>query len=87
MFDNDFIKYLIKLKKNTFKIIKKSLITFYEETLISYLLRPYVPGDPRSCQMDGRTISTNIGFCFNRTYKRRLDGMSGRTLRWFCQPW
>ena len=33
MFDNDFIKYLIKLKKNTFKIIKKSLITFYEETL------------------------------------------------------
>ncbi|RVW75018.1 hypothetical protein CK203_053682 [Vitis vinifera] len=24
------------------------------------LLRPHVPGDPRSCQMDGRTISTNI---------------------------
>ncbi|RVW70748.1 Protein strictosidine synthase-like 5 [Vitis vinifera] len=25
------------------------------------VLRPRVPGDPRSCQMDGRTISTNIG--------------------------
>ena len=24
------------------------------------LLRPRVPNDPRSCQMDGRTISTNI---------------------------
>ena len=23
------------------------------------MLRPCVPGDPRSCQMDGRTISTN----------------------------
>ena len=24
------------------------------------MLRPHVLGDPRSCQMDGRTISTNI---------------------------
>ena len=24
------------------------------------MLRPRVPSDPRSCQMDGRTISTNI---------------------------
>ena len=24
------------------------------------MLRPRVPGDPRSCQIDGRTISTNI---------------------------
>ncbi|RVW87333.1 G-type lectin S-receptor-like serine/threonine-protein kinase CES101 [Vitis vinifera] len=27
------------------------------------MLRPRVPGDPRGCQMDGRTISTNIGGC------------------------
>ena len=27
----------------------------------SYLLRPHVAGGPRSCQMDGRTISINIG--------------------------
>ena len=25
------------------------------------MLRPHVAGDPRSCQMDGCTISTNIG--------------------------
>ncbi|RVW83421.1 hypothetical protein CK203_038887 [Vitis vinifera] len=51
------------------------------------MLRPRVPGDPRSCQMDGRTISTNIDSWFSRSCKRRPDRVSGHTLRWFCQPW
>ena len=37
--------------------------------------------------MDGRTISTNIDSWFSRSCKRRLDRVSGHTLRWFCQPW
>ena len=56
------------------------------ESFPEWVLRLRVPGDPRSCQMDGRTISTNIDSWFNRsTCKRRPDGVSGRTLRWFCQ--
>ena len=51
------------------------------------MLRHCVPGDPRSCQMDGRTISTNIDSWFNRSCKRRPDKVSGHTFRWFCQPW
>ena len=51
------------------------------------MLRPRVPGDPRSCQMDGHPISTNISSWFSRSCKRRPDRVSGRTLRWFCQPW
>ena len=52
------------------------------------VLRHRVSGDPRSCQMDRRTISTNIDSWFSCiTCKRRPDGVSGRTLRWFCQPW
>ena len=51
------------------------------------MLRPCVLGDPRSCQMDGRTISTNIDSWFNRPCKRRSDRVSRHTLRWFCQPW
>ena len=35
-----------------------NLLTIKKKSL---MLRPHVPGDPRSCQMDGRTISTNIG--------------------------
>ena len=44
------------------------------------MLRPRVPGDPRSCQMDGCTISTNISSWFSRSCKRRPDRVSGRTL-------
>ena len=51
------------------------------------MLRPRVPGDPRSCQMDGRTISTNIDSWFSHSCKRHPDRVSGHTLRWFCQPW
>ena len=52
------------------------------------MLRPRVPDDPRSCQMDGCTISTNIGYWFSRsTCKKHPDRVSGRTLRWFCQSW
>ena len=48
------------------------------------MLRPRVPGDPRNCQMDGRTMSTNISSWFSRSCKRSPDRVSGRTLRWFC---
>ena len=49
------------------------------------LLIPRAPGVPRSCQMDGRATTTNIGSWFNRyTCKRCPDRVSGRTLRWFC---
>ena len=44
------------------------------------MLRPRIPGDPCSCQMDGRTISTNIDSWFSRSCKRRPDGVSGHTL-------
>ncbi|RVX15456.1 hypothetical protein CK203_009050 [Vitis vinifera] len=37
--------------------------------------------------MDGRTLSTNIDSWISRSCKRRPDRVSGRTLRWFCQPW
>ena len=37
------------------------------------LLRSRVPSDPRSCQMDGHTISTNIDSWFSRSCKRRSD--------------
>ena len=40
------------------------------------MLRHRVPGDPRSCQMDGRTISTNIDSWFSRSCKRRPDAPS-----------
>ena len=50
------------------------------------VLRPRVPGDPRSCQMDERTILTNIDSWFSRSCKRRPDRVSRHTLRWFCQP-
>ncbi|RVW23653.1 hypothetical protein CK203_093950 [Vitis vinifera] len=33
------------------------------------MLRPCVPGDQRSCQMDGHTISTNIDSWFSRSCK------------------
>ena len=52
----------------------------------SWVLRPRIPGDPRSCQMDGRMISTNIDSLFNRSCKKSPDRVSGHTLRWFCQP-
>ena len=42
-------------------------------------LRPRVPDDPRSCQMDGRTISTNIDSWFSRSCKRRSDRVSGHS--------
>ena len=44
------------------------------------MLRPRVPSDPRSCQMDGRTISTNIDFWFSHSYKRHPNRVSGHTL-------
>ena len=79
---------------NLYQILRGSSIRQNEhlygvEFQIQWLvLRLRVPGDPHSCQMDGRTISTNIGSWFNRsTCKRRPDRVSGRTLRWFCQPW
>ena len=37
------------------------------------LLRPRILGDPRSCQMDGRTIPTNIDSWFSRSCKRSPD--------------
>nr|CAN62704.1 hypothetical protein VITISV_005099 [Vitis vinifera] len=43
----------------------------------SNLLRPRVPGDPRSCQMDGRAIPTNIDSWFSRSCKRRPNRSSG----------
>ena len=51
------------------------------------MLRPRVPGNPRSFQMNGRAIPTNIDSWFSRSCKRRPNRVSGHTLRWFCQPW
>ena len=39
-------------------LVTESVI-FFPQT--APMLRPRFPGDPRSCQMDRRTISTNIG--------------------------
>ncbi|RVW63674.1 hypothetical protein CK203_060779 [Vitis vinifera] len=48
------------------------------------VLRPHVPDDPRSCQMDGCAVLNQYRFLILSVY---LQKTSGRTLRWFCQPW
>ena len=54
---------LLSYQMNDFgKVWPSSLVTesakIFPQT--APMLRPRVPGDPRSCQMDGHTISTNM---------------------------
>ena len=52
----------ITLTTKSFPSVKSSLIWVSRLSLVGVrnLLRPRVPDNPHSCQMDGRTISTNI---------------------------
>ena len=82
--ENQEIHWLIN--RVCFLSMEKQLMSTYSYIYVFwYVLMPRAPGVPRSCQMDGHAISTNIGSWFSRyTCKRRPDRVSGRTLRWFC---
>ena len=51
---------------NGFEKVRPSLLAIESHEKIfpqtAPMLRPYDAGDPRSCPMDGRTISTNTSF-------------------------
>ena len=43
------------------------------------MLRPYVPDDPRSCQMDGCAVLNQYRFLIQSVYLQKTSGQGVRT--------